>query len=60
MNGGLYLLFAVLTVIPFWHLCPRYRLSSWLALISILPFGAIALLWTFVYRDRLTIPGIDT
>ena len=60
MSWFWYLIFAVLTVIPLWQLCPRYRLPAWFALFSVVPVGAIALMWIFVYRDKIKLPGIDT
>jgi heme/copper-type cytochrome/quinol oxidase subunit 4 len=59
MGGLFYLLTIVLTAYPMWQLCPKYRLPNWFALVVIIPFGAIELLWIFVYRDKIQIPGVD-
>ncbi|MEM8980774.1 MAG: hypothetical protein AAGD04_14910 [Pseudomonadota bacterium] len=54
-----WIVFTALTIVPLWMLCPKYRLPSWVSLVAIAPIGAIALLWVFVYREDLIIPGID-
>ncbi|MBE0452236.1 MAG: hypothetical protein IBX58_01000 [Roseovarius sp.] len=53
--GGLImmLVFAALVVIPFWRLLPQYGIPNWLALFSIIPLGALILLWVMAFRDKL-------
>lgn len=53
MGGGLvwFALVAVLLVVPFWKLLPRYGIAAPFALLAILPVGAIILLWIIAFRD---------
>ncbi|KKL04615.1 hypothetical protein LCGC14_2614260, partial [marine sediment metagenome] len=46
-GGGLIwmLILSALVVIPFWKIMPRVGLPSWLALVAIIPLGAVVLLW---------------
>ena len=63
MMAGGFLWWAVITALtayPLWIMMPRFRLPNWAALLVIVPFGAIALLWVMAFRDRLRIPGLDT
>ncbi len=46
-----FLFVAVLLVVPFWRILPRFGLPSWLALVAILPVGALILLWVIAFRD---------
>ena len=53
MGGGGFLgfaIFAILIVVPFWRILPRAGIPSWVALLSILPFVAIILLWILAFR----------
>ncbi len=54
-GGGLFgaLILAVLVVVPFWRLLPQFGLPNWLALVSIIPLGAVILLWVMAFRDKL-------
>ncbi len=54
-GGGLFgaLILAVLVVVPFWRLLPQFGLPNWLALVSIIPLGAVILLWIMAFRDKL-------
>jgi heme/copper-type cytochrome/quinol oxidase subunit 4 len=54
-GGGLigFLLIAVLVVVPFWRLLPQYRIPNWVALVAIIPLGAVILLWVMAFRDKL-------
>ncbi len=56
MGGGSVLFFiimAVLVVVPFWRLLPKFGISSWVALVSIIPLGALVLLWVMAFRDKI-------
>ncbi len=44
------LLGAILVVIPFWMILPRAGLSSFWALLSFVPFGAVVLLWVLALK----------
>ena len=52
-GGGLIwmLILSALVVIPFWKIMPRVGLPSWLALVAIIPLGAVVLLWVVALRD---------
>jgi len=55
MGGGgliVVLIYAALVVIPFWKLLPRFGIPNWVALVSIIPLGALILLWVMAFRDR--------
>lgn len=47
------LVLAALVVIPFWKLLPKFGISSWVSLVSIIPLGALILLWVMAFRDKL-------
>ncbi len=50
--GGLLVLLLViaLQVIPFWRILPRAGISSWVALIAVIPLGALILLWVMAFK----------
>lgn len=52
-GGGLvwYLIGAALVVIPFWRILPRYNIPEWVALVAVIPIGAIVLLWIIAFRE---------
>jgi uncharacterized protein (DUF983 family) len=54
-SGGFFvmLIFAVLVIIPFWKLLPKFGIPSWVSLVSIIPLGALVLLWVMAFRDKL-------
>jgi hypothetical protein len=54
-GGGLIwlLIFAVLVIVPFWRLLPQFGIPSWVALVALIPFGAIVLLWVLAFRERI-------
>ena len=51
MTGFLFM--AVLLVVPFWRLLPRFGLSKYLSIVAVLPVGALILLWIIAFRDAL-------
>jgi len=56
MGGGgllVMLIFAVLVIIPFWKLLPKFGIPNWVSLVSIIPLGALILLWVMAFRDKL-------
>jgi hypothetical protein len=59
MGGGLlwWLIVSILTVVPFWRILPRYGFPNVLALVALIPFGAIGLLWLIAFRDEIFGPG---
>ena len=56
MGGGgfvVVLIVAVLMVVPFWRLLPRFGIPAWVSIFSIIPLGALILLWIMAFRDKL-------
>ncbi len=56
MGGGNFLWFlivAVLVVVPFWKLLPRYGISKYFALLAIIPAIALVLLWIIAFKDDI-------
>ena len=54
-GGGLLfvVIMAVLVVVPFWRLLPKFGIPGWVALVSIIPLGALILLWVMAFRDKI-------
>ncbi|HKK86555.1 MAG TPA: hypothetical protein VJ942_13640 [Roseovarius sp.] len=54
-GGGLLwlVIFAALVVIPFWKLLPKFGIPNWVSLVSIIPLGALVLLWVMAFRDKI-------
>ncbi len=46
-----FLFLAVLLVVPFWRILPRFDIPAPFALLAILPVGALILLWVIAFRD---------
>ncbi|MBW3098867.1 hypothetical protein [Pseudohoeflea coraliihabitans] len=44
-------LWIALFVIPLWRVLPRAGLTKWLALIGIVPFGAVAMWWILAFKQ---------
>lgn len=42
---------AVLLVVPFWRLLPRFGIAAPYALLAVLPVGAVILLWVMAFRE---------
>ncbi|MBD3678120.1 MAG: hypothetical protein HUJ27_06910 [Rhodobacteraceae bacterium] len=55
--GGLGLLYALLVIIPFWRLLPRFGIPNWVSIATIIPIVALVLLWVMAFRDELTGPA---
>ncbi|MES2915307.1 MAG: hypothetical protein V4753_09340 [Pseudomonadota bacterium] len=55
-GGGLVwtLIAAVVIVVPFWRLLPRFGIPSWVALVAVFPLAAVVLLWVMAFSDRLS------
>ncbi|MEQ9041222.1 MAG: hypothetical protein RIE24_23070 [Silicimonas sp.] len=54
MGGGgviWFLIVAVLLIVPFWKLLPRYGISKYFALLTIIPAIALVLLWIMAFRE---------
>ena len=51
IGGFLMLLIVIaLQVIPFWRILPRAGISSWVALVAVVPLGALVLLWVLAFK----------
>ena len=46
-----FLVFAALVIIPFWKLLPRYGIPAPVALVSVIPLGALILLWVVAFKE---------
>lgn len=46
-----FLLIAVLVVVPFWKILPRYGISKYFALLTVIPAIALVLLWIIAFKD---------
>ena len=55
MGGNLiwFLIVAVLIVVPFWKLLPRYGISPYFALLAAIPAIALVLLWIIAFKDDI-------
>ena len=55
MGGGLigWLIVSALLVIPFWRLLPRYGIPAPVALVAVIPIGALVLLWVIAFKDEI-------
>ncbi|WP_294608211.1 hypothetical protein [Roseovarius sp.] len=54
-GGGLIfmVIFAALLVIPFWRLLPKFGIPNWVAIVAVIPLGALILLWVMAFRDKI-------
>ena len=48
---------AAVGVLPFWFICKKARLSPWLSLIMIIPFGVIVLPFILAFIDWPALRG---
>ncbi len=55
-GGGMlwFLIMGALLVIPFWRLLPRSGIPAWVALLALVPIGALILLWIIAFKDDIT------
>ena len=44
------LISALLLVVPLWMILPRAGMASPIALVAIIPFGAVVLLWILAFK----------
>ena len=40
-------------VVPFWRLLPKFGIPAWLSLVSVIPLGALILLWVIAFVEPL-------
>ena len=48
-----FVVFAVLVIIPFWKLLPRFGLPNWVAIFAVIPLIALILLWVIAFKDDI-------
>jgi hypothetical protein len=55
-GGGMlwFLIMGALLVIPFWRLLPRWGIPAWVALLALVPIGALILLWVIAFKDDIS------
>ena len=55
MNGQLLwiVVVAVLVVVPFWKILPRYGISKYFAILAVFPAIALVLLWIIAFKDDI-------
>lgn len=46
-------IFALLLIVPFWRLLPRFGIPNWVSLVAIIPLGALVLLWVIAFKDKI-------
>jgi uncharacterized membrane protein len=46
----IFLIAVILTVIPMWRILPRAGIAAPWALVSVIPLGALVLLWVLAFR----------
>ncbi|MWB78890.1 hypothetical protein GLS40_12695 [Pseudooceanicola sp. 216_PA32_1] len=54
MGGGIFwwIVMAVLLVIPFYRILPRYGLPAYAAFLAVFPLVALILLWIIAFKDK--------
>ncbi|KDB02952.1 NADH dehydrogenase subunit C [Defluviimonas sp. 20V17] len=45
-------IYAALVIVPFWRLLPRFGMPNWVSLVSVIPLGALILLWIMAFKDK--------
>jgi hypothetical protein len=50
MEGLLWIIFTVLTIIPMLKLLPHFGIYKWWSLACIVPFGVLVLLWIMAMK----------
>ena len=51
------LIAALVIVVPFWRLLPRYGIPNWVAIIAVFPVAAVVLLWVMAFQEKLSGKG---
>lgn len=60
MSGGglvMMLILAILLIVPFWRLLPRFGIPSWVGIFAVFPLIALILLWIMAFRDKIDHAG---
>jgi glycopeptide antibiotics resistance protein len=50
------IIFLIVMIIPFWFICKKAGFSPWLALLNLVPFGSLILLYVLAFAEWKTIP----
>jgi hypothetical protein len=55
VSGGLvwFAVVAVLIVVPFWKILPRYGISKYFAILAVIPAIALVMLWIIAFKDDI-------
>lgn len=57
-NGLIWVLVvAVLVIVPFWKILPRYGISKYFAVLTVIPAIALVLLWIIAFKDDVERTG---
>ena len=48
---------AVLVIVPFWKILPRYGISKYFAVLTVIPAIALVLLWIIAFKDDVERSG---
>lgn len=57
-NGLIWVLVvAVLVIVPFWKILPRYGISKYFAVLTIIPAIALVLLWIIAFKEDVERTG---
>ena len=51
------LVYGALVIVPFWRILPRNGIPAWVSVFSIIPLGALVLLWIVAFKDQVTSTG---
>jgi hypothetical protein len=51
------LVVAVLVIVPFWKILPRYGISKYFAVLTVIPAIALVLLWIIAFKDDVERSG---
>ena len=46
------IVWALVWIVPFYHLLPRYGINKYLSVLAIIPIGAIVFLWIMAFSAR--------
>ncbi len=52
MNGLWIIVIAVLMIVPFWRLLPRYGIHQYWSLLAALPAVGLILLWIIAFKEE--------
>jgi len=45
-------IYAVLVIVPFWRLLPRFGMPNWLAIFAFIPLVALIYLWIMAFNGN--------